>query len=229
MSAHKIWGLSREIHTNAETRLNSSVLEREEASNTSLNPVGLRLIRGQLKVEHEVGRVTRGRQRAVTREHLVERALIDAFCWLNSVLHRQEVDHRHLNEELLRVALSEHLRIIVPLAALQVHTIGVNTRLRLLFNILPAHVRLDEEGEADLIDCNGVLTGKVLLRASEEGLWEEEARNPEDAGGTVVVPILQEGDTVIAVNDPRSKRFHAQEALSFALVSPHLWHLVIED
>ena len=78
MSAHKIWGLSREIHTNAETRLNSSVLEREEASNTSLNPVGLRLIRGQLKVEHEVGRVTRGRQRAVTREHLVERALIDA-------------------------------------------------------------------------------------------------------------------------------------------------------
>ena len=78
MSAHKIWGLSKEIHTNAETMLYSSVLESEEASNTSFNPVGLRQFRGQLKVEHEVGRVTRGRQRAVTREHFVERADIDA-------------------------------------------------------------------------------------------------------------------------------------------------------
>lgn len=47
----------RNLH---EIRPLRSVLEGEEAGNTSLDPLGLVLVRGQLQVKHEVGRVTRG-------------------------------------------------------------------------------------------------------------------------------------------------------------------------
>lgn len=82
-----------------------SVLESQEASNASFNPLRLWLIGWQLKVEDEVSRVTRGREGTITREHLVNRAIVDSGLRLDTVLHGQEVNHRHLDEELLWLTL----------------------------------------------------------------------------------------------------------------------------
>lgn len=60
--------------------------------------------------------------------------------------------------------------------------------------------------EADLINGDSMLSSKVLLSTREESLWEEEARNPEDIWSSIIKPINKEVNTIIAVNDPRSKR-----------------------
>jgi len=206
-----------------------SVLESEEAGNASLNPEVWILVAWELKIEDEVGGVTSRRKRTVTREHLVKRAEVKTGFWHFTVLNRHEVDHGELDEKLLGVTFCEHLLFRVPLATFKVDTVGVHTRLWLLTNILPAHVRLNDVREADLIDSDGVLTGEILLRTSEEGLREEEARDPEDVGGALVEPVGQELDTVVAIDDPRGQWLHTEEALAFTLVAPQLWHLVIED
>ena len=83
--------------------------------------------------------------------------------------------------------------------------------------------------EAYLIDSNCVLSCEVLLRTREESLWEEESRDPEHLWCSIVIPARQEVDTVVAVLDPRSKRFLTEEAFTFSLVTPHGWDLVIID
>jgi len=152
-----------------------SVLQCEEASNASSDPLGLLLIARKLNVEHEVRRMTSGRKRTITNEGLVERALVDASLRNHAILNRHEVNHRHLNKELLWITLREHFCVIVPFASLEINTISVDTRLRLLSNILPAHVRLHDERETDLVDGNCMLSSEVLLGTSKERLWEEEA------------------------------------------------------
>lgn len=44
--------------------------------------------------------------------------------------------------------------------------------------------------EANEVDGDGVLPGKVLGHSSEKGLGEEEARDPEDCRRAAVDPIL---------------------------------------
>ena len=56
--------------------------------------------------------------------------------------------------------------------------------------------------ETDLIHSNGMLSGKVLLRACEEGLREEESRDPVDLWRAFFIPPRQEVDTIVAVHDP---------------------------
>lgn len=133
------------------------------------------LVGRQLKVEDEVSRVTRGRERTITREHLVNRAIIDSGLSLDTVLHWQEVNHRHLDEELLRLTLLELLLAVVPLAAFQVQAVEIATRFRLLLDILVRHRAHHDMIKADLIDSNCMLSREVLLSTREEGLWEEES------------------------------------------------------
>ena len=115
-----------------------SVLESEEGGHASLDPLSLRFVGRQLEVEHEVGRVTRGRECAITREDLVDWALIEASLRDFTVLHRHEVNHGHLDEELLRFTLVEHLYVVVPPTALQVQAVGVASSFRLRCHVLPA-------------------------------------------------------------------------------------------
>jgi len=74
-----------------------------------------------------------------------------------------------------------------------------------------------------------VLSGKVLLRAREERLWEEEARDPEDLWSSFIVPLRQEVNTIVAVLDPGSKRLQTEETFTFAALAPHYWYLVVID
>ena len=133
------------------------------------------LVGWQLKVEDEVSRVTRGGERTITREHLVNRAIVDAGLRLDTVLHWQEVNHRHLDEELLRLTLLELFRAVIPLAAFQVQAVKIAASLGLLLDVFIGHRAHHDVTEADLIDSNCVLSREVLLRTREESLWEEES------------------------------------------------------
>ena len=170
-----------------------------------------------------------GRECSVTGKHFVDWALIDARLGLHAILHGQEVDHRHLNEELLGVTLLELLGAVVPLAALEVKAVEIAARLWLSLDVLVAHLAHHDVRETDLIDRNRVLSGIVLLSSSEESLWEEEAGDPEDIRGAIVVPVLQEIDTIVAVLDPGGERLLTEEALALTVISPHVWHLIIVD
>lgn len=206
-----------------------SVFEGQEAGHTSFDPLGLWAGGGQLEIEHEVGRVTRGRQRTVTREHLINGTLIYASLGLLAVLYWHEVDHRHLNEELLWLTILQLLLIVIPSATLEIETVDVATRLGLGFDILVRHLAHHNMVKTDLIDSDRVLSGVVLLSSSKEGLWEEESGDPEDIWSSVVEPVDQEIDSIIAVLDPGSEWLLTKEALSFTIVGPHGWDLVIED
>ena len=64
--------------------------------------------------------------------------------------------------------------------------------------------------EAALVDGYGVLSGVVLHGAGEEGLREEEAREPEDGGFAVVVPVLQELEPGQEICDVATQRLEAR-------------------
>lgn len=49
----------------------------------------------------------------------------------------------------------------------------------------------DLKSKAQQVNWNAVFPGKVLQRPSEEGLGEEEAREPEHVGLILVIPVLQ--------------------------------------
>jgi len=119
--------------------------------------------------------VTRGGERTITREHLVNRAIVDAGLRLDTVLYGQEVNHGHLDEELLWLTLLELFRAVVPLAAFQVQAVKIAASLGLLLDVLIGHRTQHDMIEADLIDSNCVLSREVLLGTREESLWEEES------------------------------------------------------
>lgn len=108
----------------------------------------------------------------------------------------------HLHEQLLGITVDQLVICVVPLAAFEVHAVGVTSGFRLLSNILHEQVRLDDKAEADLIDGDIVLSRVVLLRTSEESLREEESRNPEANRSSIVKPVGQEFDSIVAVLNP---------------------------
>jgi len=133
--------------------------------------------------------VTGSGERAVTRQDFVDGAFIDACLGEFTVLHGLEVNHGHLDEEFLWITIFESFGSMVPLASFQVDTVDVATCLRLSLYILVGHGAHDDMGEADLIDSNCVLSSVVLLSTREESLREEESRNPEDIGSSIVKPL----------------------------------------
>lgn len=114
---------------------------------------------------------------------------------------------------------------VVPLASLKIHAIDVATILRLLLDVLVGAIVLDVEGEVESIDGDLVLSRVVLEGTSEEGLGEEETRDPEHSGGSMLDPICQEEDTVIKILDPRGEGLEREEAL----VLPALGYEVVKD
>lgn len=107
-----------------------------------------------------------------------------------------------LKVELLRITVCENVVLIVPFASFQVHSVDETTRLWFRVDFLPANVITNHIFEAELIDGDDVVTGIVLLRTSEEGLWEEESRDPVDCWSAVVVPILKESYSLNQICDP---------------------------
>lgn len=56
---------------------------------------------------------------------------------------------------------------------------------------------IDLKLEGKLVNGNLTLTGIVLEGAREEGLWEEEPRDPESRRGSLFNPLGKEGYTVV--------------------------------
>ena len=64
----------------------------------------------------------------------------------------------------------------------------------------------------ELVNRDCTLSCEVLERTSQEGLWEEEARDPIDVWGSSRNPFAQEVDSCIAVMDPGSEWLQGEEA-----------------
>jgi len=141
--------------------------------------------------------VTSRGQGACTREHLVDGAVVDASLWLLAVLLRNQPEKRELSVQLLRVRLVKEVNLLVPPGALHVHTVDEATIRRWLVDGRWSCVIADLEVEGKLIDSDLVLTSEVLQRTREEGLWEEESRDPESVWSTSINPLGQEVDSLV--------------------------------
>lgn len=94
------------------------IVESAEQSDTTLDPVGLSFVAGQLDAEHKVGRVTGGRESAGARERLVDGTHVDAARGLRAVHGGHEPNDGHLGEELFGARLVQLVGARVPASAL---------------------------------------------------------------------------------------------------------------
>lgn len=203
--------------------LRSSVSEGKEASDAGFDPDVFGLVGRHLDLHDEVGGVTRGRQRTCSTEHLVDGHEVDACLWLGALRLGHEVQDRQLNEQFLGLGLGQLVRIVVPLAALEVQSVGDAAALRLLFEVLRLFVIQELETERNLVDSDRVGPCIVLQVACEEGLWEEEPGDPVDDGRAAGDPVVEEVDPGIAVDDPGGEWLEREEAL----LLPSRRHLVV--
>lgn len=160
-----------------------SVSERQEESYTCSHPVVVILVAGQLNHQTVVGGVTSGRQSTRSRQHLVDRAVVNASSWCNSVTFGHEPDKWHFSVELLGLRIVQNVGRAVPSSTLHEQSMTVDTIIW-LFGDLSESVLIDDlEVELELVDGDNVLTGVVLQGCREEGLREEESGNPESNRG----------------------------------------------
>jgi len=103
------------------------------------------------------------------------------------------------------------VHLFVPSGTLHVHPIDeAAIRRRLVdggWSCVIAHL----EVKGKLIDSDLVLASEVLQRACEEGLWEEESRDPEGVWSSAVDPLGQEVDSLVQIIDPRGQWFQGEE------------------
>ena len=85
-----------------KTRSASSIVERADHSDTSLDPVTLRQVAWNVHSETEVGGVPSRGEGSRSSEGLVDGAVVDAARWLLALILRQQPDQRELSVELLR-------------------------------------------------------------------------------------------------------------------------------
>ena len=90
----------------------------------------------------------------------------------------------------------------IPSGTFNEHTIDVATVFGLLFDVFVGDVIEELEIEGELIDGDGVLSGKVLEHTGNESLREEETGDPEDLWSAVVDPIVQKDDSLVEIFDP---------------------------
>ena len=93
----------------------------------------------------------------------------------------------------------------VPLASLKEETVDVTSTGGCFLDIGVLDIVANDVIVGDSIDGNLVLSGIVLEGTSKESLREEESREPELNGSTLSNPSVQEVDSVVGVDDPRSE------------------------
>ena len=92
------------------------------------------------------------------------------------------------------VRLCQYHLCIVPLGAFQEEAVHVDPAFRRFVNAFIVHFQRLEP-KLDLVDGKLVLSGKVLLCTCQEGVREEEGRQPEECGDSFVDPFAKELDT----------------------------------
>jgi len=95
-----------------------------------------------------------------------------------------------LDEQLLRIAVSESVILVVPLAAFEIDSVNKASCIGLLLDVRPLFVIINKEFEAKFVNSNPFLSGLVLHSACEESLREEKSADPEHLWCTLFVPII---------------------------------------
>ena len=143
--------------------------------------------------------MTCGRENTETEEGLVERACVGVLFDNLRLLGRLKPDLGHLCVEHLRLGLLETALVIIPSTALNIQAIDVGTIFSCLFRFKV--IFLDIVVPLNQIDSNGVLPGEVLFETCEEGLGEEETREPECGRAAFVDPLFHEDKTINHVHN----------------------------
>jgi hypothetical protein len=115
--------------------------------------------------------------------------------------------------------------LVIPLAPFEIHAVTDASAFRLLLNVGVLDIISHVETKGEFVDCNCMLTSVVLESSCEESLREEESRDPEYFGSALLDPFFKEVDSVIAVNDPRPKRFEGKESF----LDPSWRDLIVKD
>jgi len=93
---------------------------------------------------------------------------------------------------------------IVPLATLKEESINVTAIWRSVFNIFMTDSVTNNIVKSNSVDWCLIPASKVLKSTSQEGLGEEETRDPEFNWSSIFNPRVKEIYPVITVIDPRS-------------------------
>jgi len=112
----------------------------------------------------------------------------------------------------------------VPPCSLKEDTVNVAAVFRFFFDFCVSHLIHNFYLKIDSIDGNYILSGVVLKGSSDEGLREEETRDPEDIRCASIDPLLQELYPISEILSPRPQRFHGKETD----ISPKFGHLLIK-
>lgn len=188
-----------------------------------INPMRLRLVRRNLNKHHEISRMPCRRQCPRPRQRFIHRRIIKSAPWLLPMLLRFQPYHRHLCIQLLWLRLPDNLRIRVPPGSLHKKPADVASVVRPSIHLSSSYFGHYSEGEGDCVDRVGVLSGEVLKGACEEGLREEEARDPVGGGDAIFDPAVDEGDALEEVDYPAAKGLEG----GVGFVSPELGDLVV--
>mmetsp|Transcript_2699 Transcript_2699/g.7712 ORF Transcript_2699/g.7712 Transcript_2699/m.7712 type:complete len:268 (-) Transcript_2699:1208-2011(-) len=190
----------------------------------SVHPVGLFLVRGNLDGHHIVRRVARRAEDTKARHRLVDWRGVDASGGLCPVRGGLQIHYRHGGVELLWPCLVQKLCCRVPGSALYEEPVDIDAHFRgcCEFSMWPIH---DAVAPRDGVDWQLVHACIVLQRAREEGLREEEARDPEGGGLAVVEPVLNEVRALLQVVDPGGEGLEARVRFG----RPHGGDLVVEE
>lgn len=134
------------------------------------------------------------------------------------------MDDGELNEKLLGVTINEFVRLVVPFAAFEEESINVASRGRSFFDVIWHDVVTNDMIISNSVDGNLVLSGIILESTSQESLGEEESREPELDRSTYFNPFVKEVNSVVSVQNPRSKGLERQET-NFV---PRVRRLIVE-
>lgn len=166
-----------------------SVSETEECCDTCSDPCILWFFTCQFHEKHEICRVPCCAERTTSRNHFIYRTIVDAFFGRDSLGEWDEVHHREIGVEFLRLWLLQDMLTIIPARAFQVQSINIAAIVRFFANVRVLHRVDHHEIEGELIDGDLMLTRVVLRCAGDERLREEETGNPECFRRSLLDPI----------------------------------------
>lgn len=134
--------------------------------------------------------MTSSREGSSTRQYSVHGGVVDAFSRLDSILHGIEMHNRQLLEQLLGIRIVQSMCLIVILASFQEKAVNETSISGSFFDVLMSDIVHNSVVVRNNIDRELVLSCIILKGASQEGLREEEAREPELNGSSIFNPVV---------------------------------------
>lgn len=164
------------------------------------------------------------RQCSRSAQHFVNRAVVNSTGWWFSVLCWHKPNDWHFSIQLLRVRVIKQMGCAIPTSTLHKHSVDISTIKWFLSDFINRVLVYYLKVKCEFINCNDVLSRKVLESRCEESLWENEPWNPERGWRSIFNPFGPEGNTFKQFCNPGGKRFERKEG-----ILPLLWNLVIEE